>query len=237
MTVKNLVEYSTKAVATLRTTHPYRLLLVDDHSTDGTKAWYQGLIAADPERVSAIVDPRVPSLGAKWNLAALNAWEHGSSAVVIANNDVLFHQRTIDAMVETWQALGVALVSAHNMRAEMKPHELEAFPAPSPGTVSPHPDFSCFLVPKSTWDTVGPFAECFIPAYWEDNDFSVRLGIAKLRAISTTGAPFYHYGSRTQNSVPQGLCSSAQFERNRELFRQKYKCEPGDALYRTLTEW
>ena len=59
----------------------------------------------------------------------------------------------------------------------------------------------------------------------------MRMIQAGWRAMSITSAPYYHYGSVTQNSIEGGLCTSPQFEANRAYFKDKFGFIPGDPAY------
>ncbi len=125
----------------------------------------------------------------------------------------------------------IAIVSAHNRRGDTKPEEIFTLTIPDPSSEAESPAFSCFLIDVESWKTIGKFEINYIPCYFEDNDTVCSLALHNLLAITTTAAPYYHFGSITQNSVPGGLCKSPQFERNRDYFERKWGCKPGEPLY------
>jgi GT2 family glycosyltransferase len=59
-----------------------------------------------------------------------------------------------------------------------------------------HQTFSCFMVRSSLFEKAGYFDEMFWPAYFEDNDFHRRMGIA---GVTETIAPcgYDHMNSAT----------------------------------------
>lgn len=236
ITCKNLWDYTSQAIQSLFTTHPYTLIVIDDGSMDVTKVELRKLASEDP-RVVVITDPRVDSLSAKWNIGVKTAFDNNCEAVLICNNDILFNPITIDTLVARLSRGDVALVSAHNLRNELaEPTAILTFPVNYEASESPHPDFSCFLISKEAYEKVGPFDENFSPCYFEDGDYHLRIGKMGLKAITTTGAPYYHYGSRTQNSVFGGLCRPSRFDELREYLRSKHGVVPGDPTYELVCQ-
>lgn len=246
-TCYNSVEYTQNAVNSLRTSFPFHLIIIDDFSTDGTKPWLYDLGKKYKEAwvnhgeglcegFSPLIDIPTESLGEKWNLGVQESIKNNCSAVLICNNDILFHPATVDTIVNRWiqgKAAGekLGIVSAHNRRGDTTPQAIFTLPIPNPPSEAESPDFSCFLIDIDAWREMGKFETHYIPCYFEDNDTVCALAQKDLLAITTTAAPYYHYGSITQNSVPGGLCKSPQFERNRDYFKQKWGCIPGEAKY------
>lgn len=234
ITMCNQVDYTKQCVQSIVSSTPYHLILVDDFSMDGTKAWLKSL---QPEQLSncvgvtTLIDPDTVSLGQKWNLGVSAAKEAGCDAVFVCNNDILFHSKTIDNIIERFdrakiESEPIAIVSASNKRGETTPENIFDFQITGVPTESPHPDFSCFLLDIALWEKVGKFSEIYIPCYFEDNDFHTTLKIHDLVAIAISNAPYYHYGSITQNQVEGGLCKSVQFEQNRAKFKAKFGALP-----------
>ena len=232
ITCKNLVEYTKAAVESVFTSHPYVLFVVDDGSTDATKWWLREA-AEEDHRIVPVLNPKSKGLSGKWNVGCQLAFEeHECDMALICNNDILFSPVTIDSLVARMRKGDVGMVTAHNMRGEMAvPTDVLNLGVSWEPTEAPNPDFSCFLLSKDTYDKVGPFDEKFVPCYFEDGDYHLRMGKLGIKAITTTGAPYYHYGSRTQNSVYGGLCTPEQFDKLREYLRSKHGTVPGEADY------
>lgn len=231
VTCCNEVNYTKNMVATIKTRYPHELIIIDDYSIDGTKAWLKELSNTYEDGLSLVIDPDTDSLGQKWNIGAAVAQELGCEAVLICNNDILFHPATIDSLIqrlELAKTLGenIAIVSANNQRGHIKPEELTELQLAKDNSEAEHPDFSCFLLDLKAWELVGKFSHDYKPCYFEDNDFHTMLKLHGLMAIATTAAPYYHYGSVTQNSVEGGLCKGPQFEKNREIFATKFGAIP-----------
>lgn len=246
-TAYNCVEYTQNAVNSIRTSFPFQLIVIDDFSTDGTKKWLRDLTLSYNnhwinyneglcEGLSTLIDVPTESLGEKWNLGVAEASKQGCPIALICNNDILFHPATIDTLVNRWiksktDQEKLAIVSAHNRRGDTKPEDIFTLAVPEVPSEAESPDFSAFLLDIEAWKTVGKFDINYVPCYFEDNDTVCNLAQHDYLAITTTAAPYYHFGSITQNSVPGGLCKSPQFERNRDYFRAKWGCIPGEPLY------
>lgn len=239
ITCKNLVEYTAAAVDSIFTQLPHVIIIIDDHSIDKTKEWAAALPELYPEQeFHVITDPVVPSLAARWNLGCRKAFDElECTAALVCNNDILFNPITIDSLAARMRRGDVGMVTAHNLRGELAdPEQIFTLPVTWEATEAQHPDFSCFLISKDTYQRVGDFDENFIPCYFEDGDYHLRMGKLGIKAITTTGAPYYHYGSRTQNSVYGGVCTPTQFDTLREYLRGKHGAVPGEAAYERICQ-
>lgn len=225
VTYFNCLDYTKAMIESIKTSYPYKLILVDDFSWDGSKEWAKNLVANNTETV-LFEDPITVSLGQKWNLGTEKAKELGCEVALICNNDILFAPDTIDNLMKRWEQGGAALVSAHNMRGHMQPSEILTFKNLEEHTEAPHPDFSCFLLDLKAWEMIGRFPEIYIPCYFEDNHIHTMLRAYNLTAIATTSAPYYHHGSVTQNQIPKGLCNGDQFDANRDRYVALFGAQP-----------
>lgn len=95
-----------------------------------------------------------------------------------------------------------------------------------------HPNFCAFLIRKSAWDKTGRFDERFEPAYYEDNDYHIRLHQAGVLAESI-GVPVYHLTNGSQKYYPPEISGQirAGGNVNRGRFAEKWHCYPGDDRY------
>ena len=194
------------------------------------------LYPAQNENVIVLTDLDTFSLAEKWNLGVDALCGDNCDVFLICNNDIIFNKHTIDRLCDRIENIrktneNIGLVSAHNMRSSIESLEIIDYPYVNESNEAPGPDFSCFMVSKEAYDLVGPFDEDYSPCFFEDNDYHIRLIHAGLRAVSITAAPYYHFGSVTQNSVLGGICSHNDFERNRAYFKEKFGFIPGDPEY------
>jgi GT2 family glycosyltransferase len=93
-------------------------------------------------------------------------------------------------------------------------------------SVSPHPDYSCFLITRETHRRV-PFDERYVGAYFEDGDHHVRLHRAGIPAGSLP-LEFRHRRSSTLRyaSPQEKRRIEENFERNQQRFLRQYGCLP-----------
>lgn len=231
ITCKNLLDYTAQAIESCFTMSPHIIIVIDDFSTDGTKKYLMDLLNSDP-RIHTIVDPITYSLAEKWNMGIEYAIEQGCEAFLVCNNDIIFNPVTIDALIARMRKGDVGMVTAHNVRGHLTdPQDILTLKVDWEATEAESPDFSCFLLSKAAFKKVGPFDQNFIPCYFEDSDYHLRMGKAGIKAVTTTGAPYFHYGSQTQNATPGGLCKPVQFDRLREYLRNKHGTVPGEPEY------
>lgn len=167
------------------------------------------------------------SVAAAWNGGVEDLLERGCDAVIVSNDDVVCHRGTIDGLVAAWLDGECDLVSGRNVRGTVGVLDFLTSDITGPFDAGPSPDFSFFLLSPRTWGAVGRFDENFKPAYFEDNDYHARLALSGLKALNTSRAPFYHFGSGTQNADPQKAAVPASvFDANRDYFVAKWGRSP-----------
>ncbi len=221
MLCRNALELTKQAVrSVLEQDIPVHLHIVNNKSTDGTEEWLDesGIEHTD-------FDPPL-GVSSGWNYALVNAFRIADHCLVV-NNDIYLKPSNYRELLEDGGEF-VTGVSVDNMEA------LNGEWRKSP---RPHPDFSNFLIRRSVWENVGAFDERFSPAYYEDNDYHIRMHQAGVEAY-TIGIPFYHYASGTLKfaSEADSFKIRQAADISREKFFAKWKCYPGtpeyDALFR-----
>lgn len=176
-------------------------------------------------------------LAESWNLGIETAIDLGCDYILIINDDVLFSPWTLTGLVQAYKAVPeVGMVTGMNVRGSMQPHDIFNIEIPSWAShnYAESPDFACFMLTPDTFSKVGKFDENFRPAYFEDNDYHYRMSLAGIKAIMTNWAPYYHYGSQTQNKyidIGQPVVNSIQFENNRAYYEYKWGGSPGQETY------
>jgi GT2 family glycosyltransferase len=227
--------YTRPCLASIRSRHPYRIVLVDNGSSDETCTEASKLVS------HGFMHRRYETnLGTSraWNWGVRDGFEKCAEYVLVLNNDVLLHAECVDRLVDRFErdSNGLGMVSALDVRGEIRtPEDLWRLEAASKEHVeeSEHPNFSAFMLNRRCWETVGEFDENFFPAYFEDNDYHYRMQLADLRAIVHPQALFYHFGSRTQNearSTP--IVQGEMFERNRSYYVRKWGGPPRQEQHR-----
>jgi len=196
---------------------PVQLHAVDNHSTDGTTEWLEGFC---PNTTTFR-----PALGvsASWNYALEGIFRNCPHALVV-NNDVELRPDTYRSLLEDGGdfVTAVSVDNVEGIRGEWRK-------APRP-----HPDFSCFLIRKKVWETIGRFDES-MKLYASDGDYHLRMQKAGITAY-TIGIPFFHYASGTLKSAMPGekAAISAQADRDRYTFELKWGVKVGTAEYYKL---
>lgn len=178
------------------------------------------------------------SVAESWNEGFKRAVKAKCTHVLIINDDILFSKDTVDNLVFSMFSPSdekeVVMVTGRNVRGHMSPEELMEYSAPGGARegASESPDFSCFMVKKDFQDKIGTFDENFRPAYFEDNDTHRRINLLGYMALNVN-APFYHFGSVTQNWNNTPSCVPEQFELNRQYYSVKWGGVPGAEQFDT----
>src|SRR6266566_252385 len=218
------------------------ILVIDNASTDGTAQFLQ------TKRNLATMHFNPPlSVAESWNRGLEFVFRAGAEYAMVVNNDVELRPDTMRRLVDDGGGFVTAVGTRDPNKIEpMVAYELprggnykegqtvligeplkisaeSAYPAPDPAMKRPHPDFSCYLIRRSVWETVGPFDENFKIAFSEDLDMHVRLHKAGIKAYCID-LPFLHHGSMTiKNAEPAEVRKiQIQAEKNRAYFKKKW---------------
>ena len=221
----NCLEYTKKTIKSIKTKYDHQIIFIDDGSTDGTKEW------AKEQNMITYTDPRTGSLAGNWNLGIKRGLQENCDLFLIINNDIILSPTTIDNLVKKIETKKYVLVSAvdHHEGFDNNPEKMmdNYVEYVEDEKDCYHPDFSCFMISKDTINKIGYFDENFFVAYFEDNDYHARIVLSGEKAIATTSALFYHFGSITANknkSLTQVVADA--FDNNKEYFKDKYGCYP-----------
>lgn len=209
--VLNQFEKAVRAIESINTRYDYEVKIIPQYKVDQplAAAWNQGL---------------------DWSL-----WRHHSFTLII-NDDILFTKQCIDNMVDSFLRMEkenyCAMITGNNIRGlfDDPDHALEY--ETDVRAYQECPDFACFMVRPTIKTRVGSFDENFSPAYFEDNDYHYRIKLAGLYAFNDVSAPYYHYGSQTQNANSDlPVVPPFAFELNRSYYIDKWGGEPGKETY------
>jgi GT2 family glycosyltransferase len=88
-----------------------------------------------------------------------------------------------------------------------------------------------FVIPLTTWEKVGKFDEQFFPAYFEDNDYCLRM---RNKGLKRDMSPFFSPDVfRNSQTIAKDPTLNGNFDRNRQLFIDKWGGSPGNETYKT----
>lgn len=143
--------------------------------------------------------------------------------VLVCNNDIILRPDAYRLLLEDGGGFVTCVGDANRDAIWGEPRPLDK---------RPHPDFACFLIRKWVWEKVGPFDENFKGAYFEDNDYHMRLHQARVDA-HCIGVPFYHRvnGTKKHLSPEEVAAIDEQACRNGTYFFEKWGCLPADEKY------
>lgn len=238
--------YTRACIESIKTKHEYRILLIDNASTDETRVEAEKMVS---DRFSHKRNEERWACAKSWNYGVRDAFDRGFEYVLVLNNDVILHPDAIDSLVERFEVFNapeiidpiksLAMVTCLDMRGESvegnteRPDKMLSFNKDDVPETE-HPCFSGFMINKQCWEKVGEFDEGFAPAYFEDNDYHNRINLAGMKAIVYPPAMFYHYGSKT---TTEGLKPDPEthkrFEANRSYYVGKWGGQPGREGYKT----
>jgi len=194
---------------------PDQLIIIDDSGTQAALPIIMPVLSAYYDdgftNLAVLLHDRQCGVSASWNQFLVAA---DTDYVLIANDDVCPHERTIELMVKY---------------AEKSPKDIFFCGDGDSGNA-----FSFFMVPRQKYiDTIGGFDENFFPAYFEDNDADERIRRAGYKLVFVPKATYDHTASSTLNAYTPAQMQQhhRNFERNREYFKTKWGGLPGATVY------
>lgn len=216
---------------------PFRIFIIDNNSNDGTA---DKATQDFPNDVFVHRNDSNTGCAAGWNKGLDLASTMGFTHYLILNSDILISPIAMQNMYDRLEQGDKLLVAGLDISGECAIPEatLDATAGVCRKDYSeaPHPHFSCFMISIDTLNKVGWFNEVFYPAYFEDNDYHHRIKIigGNEGAITITTAPFYHFGSKTQNEglgIGNPVVRGDVFKQNEARFIQLWGSIP------TKAEW
>jgi len=144
-------------------------------------------------------------VGASWNQLCNKIFSDGNDYALIINDDIYLGKKyqQIEALVEK---------------------KLTGF-------IKATPDWCCFVIHKDVYNTVGPFDECFYPAYYEDKSYEYRMKLKGIRIVSHPDLnPIDYKSSQTIEKEPilQEMC-----KKNKRKYIEMWGGEPTKEKYKT----
>lgn len=177
-----------------------------------------------------------------WNNILENAESLGGpdTYVLVCNNDIEMLPETAVVLMKAMKANPGCMVSAASAVEEEFKAIADRIKPPAWAEVcrellTPHPDFSCLMIQPWMWRAVGGFDPGYVGAYFEDNDFHVRLVRSGYLALKHP-IPFWHKSSGTKrhSTAEESHRIEECFELNKTRFLCKFGCLPGTPEYDKL---
>lgn len=94
-------KYTLPAINSIKTKYEYRIMLIDNASTDETITEAGKLVS---NTFAHVRNSDRFGCAKSWNLGVKDAFDRGFDYVFIVNNDVIFHPEAIDRLVERFEA-------------------------------------------------------------------------------------------------------------------------------------
>lgn len=243
MPVFNNLEYTQKAIASLQKhTNPnlYECVIIDNGSTDDTPNWLKWLTAKFPENFRSLRNEKNLGFGGGMNkgldLISSFDWEF----VVLANNDLLFTEKWLEHMVDTFQRTPIPKIGIVGPLSNLAggTQGIQAnyrTVADLDNYVKAHRQMYrgqwhesgivvglLMLISRQFIDDVGVFDERFFPGCSEELDLEYRGAIKGYRYVVDRSTFVHHFGSKTLAAVKESQDQRANFRLQRKRLRDKW---------------
>lgn len=150
-------------------------------------------------------------LAKAWNNGIKNAITDGCDVIIVSNDDVIFHETTIDRLAEETLKLphnGVMAFPVDIFDTLSDPSQILWDDDVTGVGVENKEDqsFACFAIKPDFFDLCGTFDENFDPAWWEDTDMKYRIKLLGFRTFQTS-IPYVHIRHQTTKKLTSPLNS------------------------------
>ncbi len=214
----------------------FELIIVDNNSTDGTVDFLKKLEA---EKSNVRVIYNAENLGySKGNNQGLKIANPSIPYIALFNNDVLFTPNWLEnSLLEFEKDSKIGLASPRinkNMKVMRKDEYLHKYKKylcqfKESFTYDLMPRFCCVIFSRKLFEKVGYLDENFTPAFYEDDDYSLRSLYAGYRNGHINTAFIYHNHCTTSGNIE---ARNKLLERNRKYFYSKHYI--GEFIYEKL---
>lgn len=221
----NKLEYTKLCIQSIReytTCTSYELIVIDNHSTDGTVEWLK-----EQADIRSIYNNR--NLGFPKGCNQGIAIANGKN-ILLLNNDVIVTQNWLTNLLDALYsqdnigAVGPITNSCSNRQSIPVPYQIinKMHQFADQYNISSQQQWEerlklvgfCLLIKKKVVDKIGLLDEIFSPGNYEDDDYSVRIRRAGYRLLLCRDTFIHHYG---------GISFKEQPEEYTQLLRQNKK--------------
>jgi len=229
----NQFAYCRDCVASIQrhSTCPYKLVVVDNGSTDGVADYFDSL-----EEVTVVHAPRNLGFAGGVNLG----WPHAEGHLIVLNSDTLVPPGWLErllAALESESDWGLLGPRTNNAAGPQCLEDLGLDSEDDIATLSNelwdkhgaavHPlnrvvGF-CMVIRDGVWQQVGPFDERFGIGNYEDDDYGTRVRQAGYRLGMALGSFVFHHGGKTFEGLGlQGRKYDELMQENRIKYMEKW---------------
>lgn len=216
--------FADKMMASVQSHHTVdRIAIVNAVRSESHRDWLR-------KRFDVVDDNDVNILARAWNRGIRLAFNRGAEYVVVSNLDIQFHPLCIDNLIECATQEPDALVWCPASWANPRTFMLAKLqPAVRPGM-----HWSCFMVDRRFFATVGEFDEGFTPAYLEDADMTYRMRLAGAPGVTCLAALCLNYDRGTIKGIID--CDGADVPKMSHLLAElRVRISANDSRY--LEKW
>lgn len=135
-------------------------------------------------KIEVIKSEKNIGVGPSWNVLCRKIYENFDNALIL-NDDIYLGKKTENIS---------SLISKYRSQF-----------------ITATPDWCAFIIGRDIFDKVGPFDECFYPAYYEDNSYAYRM---KLKGVSHCRTPYLN---------PELYRVSQTIDKDKSLFEYRTK--------------
>lgn len=230
----HLTERCLQSIAEQSDTEALEVIVVDNASADETPQRLQAWQQQDPERRRIVLNQDNLGFGPAVNQGLALAQ---GDYLIILNNDIIVGPgwaRGLRRHLETDPQLGILCPVTNNIgnEAQVALHgstPAEVFESARhynlgkvgkllPLTIAA---FFCVMIPRHVYTRLGGLDEQFVPGFFEDDDYCLRIKALGLHIGCAEDVFVYHELSASFDKVSTSR-RQAIFERNKALFEQKW---------------
>lgn len=176
-----------------------RLVVVDNHSTDGTRDYLSTLPLG-----GRIFNSTNLGCGTAWNQGALALQSEWS---IIMNNDVLVSPKWIESLIYAAESKNLKVISPALIEGSLD-YDFEAFNLKASAQMKDVHRFGskhavCLAIHNSVWMDVGYFQPIPKLLGYEDTLFFNELKKSNIQTSITGASWLHHFGSITQTAMKQ----------------------------------
>ena len=203
----------------------FKLIVVDNGSSDGTLSYLKDQVK---QRGNIVLIANKENLGySVGNNQGLSEMSPDTDIVGLVNNDILFTPEwlhSVKSVILQNEKIGLASprintwrhINQMNYMAKYK-NLLGKYKTSFSKSLAPN--FCCVFMRKAVFDSIGYLDEEFTPAFFEDDDYSLRsLYLGYINGFINSAFLFHNHCTTSGSLAGR----KALLERNRQLFYEKH---------------